>query len=213
MATSASKSGQDSRHRATAVKNGLMLEEKKKLRSRILDLILEAYDLPSQRISSPTEASSVDIKLFKTSLGLFQPSDFDDLVRERNIDERCGYALCSNPNKKLAPGGAKVWNGKGGREFRLVDRAELERWCSAQCDQRAAFVRAQLSTEPAWLRDSQFEDIKLLDEMPKTGDLADVLQVCHCRLVDVGMLTVVIEPGSRRCHGGRPECEAQGPFD
>ena len=177
MATSSSNSGQDSRHRATAVRHAALLEEKKKFKSRILDLVLEAYDLPSHRISSPGEASSVDIQLFKTCLGLFQPSDFDDLVRERNIDDRCGYALCTNPNKKLAPGGDKVWNGKGGRQFRLVERAELEKWCSIECDQRAAFVRAQLSTEPAWLRDSQSGNMKLLDEMPKTGDLADALQV------------------------------------
>ncbi len=183
MATTSSNSDQDSRHRATAVKHAVMLEEKKKLKSRILDLILEGYELPSQNTSSPSEASSVDIQLFKTCLSLFQPSDFDALVGERNIDGRCGYALCAKPNKKLAPGGDKVWNGKAGREFRLVDRADLEKWCSAECGQRAAFVQSQLSTEPAWLRDSQNQNIQLLDEMSKTDDLVGALQVSQLQLL------------------------------
>ena len=201
MATSSPNSGQDSRRRATAVRHAVLLEEKKKLKSRILDLVLEAYDLPSQKTSSPAEASSVDIQLFKTCLCLFQPSDFDDLVRERNIDDRCGYALCSNPNKKLPPGGDKVWNGKGGRDFRLVERAELEKWCSIECDQRAAFVLAQMSTEPSWLRDSQQENVKLLDEMPKTGDLADILQVRSPPAGKCGQLTVLTGIGHCWCCG------------
>ena len=156
-----------------------MLEEKKKLKTRIVDLVVEAYDLPSDKVSSPAEASAADIKLFKTCLSLFQPSDFDDLVRERNIDDRCGYALCSNPNAKLSGGGVRAWNRKGGKDFDIVDRAELEKWCSTECGQRAAFVRGQLSTEPAWLRDSQNDNVRLLDEMPKTDDLAAALEVGH----------------------------------
>ena len=168
---------QDSRHRSTALKHALALEEKKKLKARILDLVLEAYDLPTQAPSTPDKATSSDVRLFKTCLSLFQPSDFDDLVRERNIDDRCGYALCSNPNEKVQGGGNNVWNRKGGKEFQIVDRSELEKWCSQQCAERAGFVRAQLSTEPAWLRDSQNNGIKLLDDMHQTVDLVEALQV------------------------------------
>ena len=173
----ATPKGQDSRHRATAVRHAMALEEKKRLTSRILDLVLEAYDLPCQPTSSPAQASAADIQLFKSCLVLFQQSDFDDLVRERNIDDRCGYALCGRPNQKVAPGGGKVWNHRGGREFKIVDKAEMEMWCSTDCSQRAAFARAQLSTEPAWLRDSQPDTVRLLDEMPKSDDLIDALQV------------------------------------
>jgi RNA polymerase II-associated protein 2 len=182
MATSSSTTAGDSRGRQTAIHHALMLEEKKKLKSRILDLILEAYDLPTDSASSPALATSSDIQVFKTGLRLFQPSDFDDLIRERNIDDRCGYALCPKPNKKIPGGGNKVWNRKGGQDFRIVDRAELENWCSKECSERGAFVRAQLSDEAAWLREDQNENIKLLDEMRKTDDLAEALQVRFLQL-------------------------------
>lgn len=158
-----------------------MLEEKKKLKSRILDLILEAYDLPRDPASSPAQVTSSDVQIFKTGLALFQPSDFDDLVRERNIDDRCGYALCPKPNQKVPGGGERVWNRKGGQDFRIVDRAELEKWCSRECGERGAFIRAQLSTEPAWLREDQNENVSLLDEMRQTDDLAEALQVWRLR--------------------------------
>ncbi len=178
MASSPSSTNPDARrHQSTALRHALRLQEEKALQARILDLILEAYDLPSQPASSPSHASTIDIQHFKSCLGLFQPSDFDDLVRERNIDDRCGYALCSKPNKKLDPGARKVWNRKGGSEFRIVDRAEMEKWCSDDCGERAAFVQAQLSPEPAWLRDAQVQNVQLLDEMARTVDLEQALQV------------------------------------
>jgi RNA polymerase II-associated protein 2 len=165
------------RHQSTVLRHALRLQDEKRLQAHILDLVLEAYDLPSQPTSSASQASSLDIQHFKSCLSLFQPSDFDDLVRERNIDDRCGYALCSNPNKKLDPGGRKVWNRKGGSDFRIVDRAEMERWCSDECGRRAAFVKAQLNPEPAWLRDSQNLSVQLLDETPNTIDLEQAVQV------------------------------------
>lgn len=190
MATPSPKPSEDSRRRATAIRYALAIEEQKKLKSRVLDLVLEAYGLPGQPVSSPAEASSNDVQLFKTCLSLFQPSDFDDLVRERNIDDRCGYALCSNPNQKITHGGNKVWNGKGGPEFRVVPRSELEKWCSSECEQRAAFGRFQLSDEPAWLRGSQNESdhIKLMDEVVESDGLADALQVRRTGVPDSGLI-------------------------
>lgn len=169
--------GQDSQARATAIRHALQLEEQKNVQEKVLDLILEAYDLPKQPVSTPAKASAFDVQHFKSCLRLFRPSDFDDLVRERNIDDRCGYALCSNPNNKIAGGGNKVWNRKSGPDFRMIDRSELERWCSDECGERAAFVRAQLSSEPAWLRDNQNDNVKLLDDMKKTASLITVLKV------------------------------------
>jgi RNA polymerase II-associated protein 2 len=177
MSAQAPAPTQDSQARATALRHALKIEEQKNLQDEVLDLILEAYDLPTQPGATPPDASDSDVRHFKSCLRLFRPSDFDDLVRERNIDDRCGYALCSNPNKKLDRGGNKVWNRKSGPDFRLVDRAELERWCSDECGERAAFVRAQLSSEPAWQRNSQNDRIKLLDEMRKTANLITALQV------------------------------------
>ena len=175
MASDSSKSnpGNETRFRATAIHHARMIEEKKQLRNRIADLIVECFDLPSQPAPSPAKASAKDVSLFKESLNLFQPSDCDDLVVERNIDNRCGYALCSNPNQKAPHQGKHVWS-KEAHFF--VDKAEFERWCSKECRDRGAFVRVQLSIEPAWLREDRPLDVKLLDEVTQKDDFARALK-------------------------------------
>ncbi|OAG43950.1 hypothetical protein AYO21_01802 [Fonsecaea monophora] len=172
MATEQPESNREDRIRSTALRHARDIEERKKLQARIADLVVEAFDLPSRPDADPAKPQPSDASLFRHCLGLFQTSDFDDLVYERNVDNRCGYALCPRPNLKLTHGGQKVWNQKGGKDFKLVDKSELERWCSKACQERAAFVRAQLGTEPAWLRTGQTIDIRLLDEVDSES-LAD----------------------------------------
>ncbi|KIY00577.1 uncharacterized protein Z520_03240 [Fonsecaea multimorphosa CBS 102226] len=164
MATEQPESNAD-RIRSTALRHARDIEERKKLQASIADLVVEAFDLPSKPDADPAKPQPSDASLFKHCLSLFQTSDLDDLIYERNVDNRCGYALCPRPNLKLAHGGQKVWNQKGGKDFKLVDKSELEKWCSKACQERTAFVRAQLGTEPAWLRTSQAVDVKLLDEV------------------------------------------------
>ncbi|OCT51051.1 DUF408 domain protein [Cladophialophora carrionii] len=165
MATEKSKSTDQARVRATALRQAKDIEDRKKLQTRIADLVVEAFDLPSRSDADPANPDPADASLFRHCLSLFQASDLDDLIYERNVDNRCGYALCSRPNQKLAHGGEKVWNRKGGKDFKLINRTELEKWCSKSCQERTAFVRAQLGKEPAWLRIIRAVDIKLLDEL------------------------------------------------
>ena len=180
MAGAKSKDETDSRIRAAALKQAHDIEGRKRLKAKIADLIVEAYDLPSKPDADPAHPISADATLFKQCLSLWQPSDLEDLIYERNVDDRCGYALCPKPNQKVQGGGVKVWNRKGGKEFKLLDKAELEKWCSSACQERTMFVRAQLGNEPAWLRDVSVVDIKLLDEMGQNESLVDSLQVCSC---------------------------------
>jgi RNA polymerase II-associated protein 2 len=160
------------RFRETAIKHARIIEDQKRVKTQVADLILECFDLPTQPNASPKSASVQDIKTFKKALSLFQPSDFDELTSERNIDDRCGYALCPNPNQKYAGGGQKVWNRKGGKDFQLLDRGDVERWCSSECRKRGQFVRAQLSSEPAWVRDVTDTQVELLDDLQAANDLA-----------------------------------------
>ncbi|KIW66561.1 hypothetical protein PV04_05883 [Phialophora macrospora] len=164
MASEKSNSTDQDRVRATALRQAKDIEDRKNLQARIADLVVEAFDLPSRSDADPANPDPSDASLFRHSLSLFQDSDLDDLIYERNVDNRCGYALCPRPNQKLAHGGEKVWNQKGGKDFKLINRTELEKWCSKSCQERTAFVRAQLGTEPAWLRIVRAVDIKLLDE-------------------------------------------------
>ncbi len=192
MAIEESKTSEEERVRTTVMRQARDIDDRKKLQGRVADLVVEAFDLPSRPNADPAKPQSSDASLFKQCLSLFQPSDLDDLISERNIDDRCGYALCPKPNLKVANGGEKVWNLKGGKDFKIVDRRELEKWCSNSCQGRAAFVRAQLGTDPAWLRVIRAVDIKLLDEV-NAESLTDSFKVCSLifSLLPPALLTVL----------------------
>lgn len=159
------------RARAVAVQHALSIEEKKNLQTKVLDMILTAYDLPTSDPADPANPSLDDLRTFRQCLAIFCPSDLDELVSERNIDDRCGYALCRKPNLKQAP--KKVWNAKG----QLVEKKTDTQWCSKECKNRNNFVRKQLSDEPAWLRQVQNQQVMLLMDNPHTQtDVTDITQ-------------------------------------
>ena len=154
--------------RNIALRHAFDIEDKKRLQNQITDLVIECFDLPTNNATEEDTDTSKppvqsDFRVFKNALILFQSSDFDDLVYERNVDSRCGYALCGKPNRKFGTS-VKVWNGKSGKDFQIVPREELEKWCSEECARKAAFVRGQLSTEPAWVRSEPYPVVKLPED-------------------------------------------------
>lgn len=155
--------GHEARIRAIAMQHALSIEEKKKLQNKVLDMIIVAYDLPSHETTDPAHPSSADAATFRECLAIFRPSDLDELVDERNIDDRCGYAMCKNPNQKRRA--AKVWDNAQGK---MVDKATDGKWCSSACKARNAFVRSQLSLEPAWLRAHASDHIQLPSDVTAT---------------------------------------------
>jgi len=164
------------RYHTAAVKHAQDLEYQKSMRNTVLDLIIGIVDLPSHQTANPAKPLASDVALFKRGLCLFQPSDFDDVVLERNIYDKCGFGLCPHPNTKL-PGNSTnriIWGNGSDPTFKVVGKSELEKWCSKECEERALFVRVQLSIEPAWLREQAIEDIKLLDETLHGDTLADL---------------------------------------
>lgn len=98
---------------------------------------------------------------------LFQPSDYDDLIEERNVNDLCGYALCAKPRRKTGSGGQWKITGSG----EIVKRRDLEKWCSQQCAKRALYVKVQLNETAAWER-AGIPDIHidLLDESSSETD-------------------------------------------
>jgi hypothetical protein len=177
MATSSEdKSSAGDSYRSTAMKHAYNLEHQKSMRNKVLDLIVEVVDLPTSPNSDPAHPLASDAALFKRGLHLFQPSDFDDAVLERNIYDKCGYGLCPRPNVKV--GGSSqnriIWGKRSGPAFTIVPKADLEKWCSKECEERGLFVRVQLGKEPAWMREQPIEDIKLLDES-RQGDAVATL--------------------------------------
>lgn len=145
--------------RQIAVSHAQDIERKKSTQNKVLDLILDAYDLPSKKDVDPATPITADLVRFRECLSFFRPSDLDELVDERNIDDRCGYALCGKALDKQ-PAAGKVWSNKLGR---LIERKAPNQFCSHECGVRNTFVRNQLSTEPAWTRVEKPQEIRILD--------------------------------------------------
>lgn len=169
-ATSSSKAARD---REVALYHANLIQSRKDIELAILLSTETLIDYPLS--GAPFEASNpspADARAFKDHLRPFQPSDYDALILERNIVDHCGYALCPNTRLKQGGGGKYRIVGKYGKakDFRIVDKEELEKWCSEVCAKRALYVRVQLSESPAWERAGSYgADIDLLDE-PKSEE-------------------------------------------
>lgn len=188
----ATKARED-RNRELAFYHANVIQHRKEVELDILLSMETLIDYPLSRSPpysacnpSPTDASS-----FKTLLRPFQPSDYDDLITERNINEHCGYTLCPKPRVKDVNGGRYRLLGKTGKakDFRIVERKETEMWCSEECARRALYVKVQLSESPAWEREAN-ENVRidLLDE-PKEGvdGVVEGLEQLHLNAQGAGM--------------------------
>ena len=172
-ATSASKSREE-RNREVALYHANILQERKDIELQILLNTETLIDYPLA--SKPYDASNPspsDVRSFKDLIHSFQPSDYDALIVERNINEHCGYSLCPNNRVKDGRGGKYRLVGKTGKakDFKVVEKGELEKWCSSACAKRAMYIKVQLSETPAWERESPYgTEIELLDEPKSTED-------------------------------------------
>ncbi|EGD94662.1 hypothetical protein TESG_02170 [Trichophyton tonsurans CBS 112818] len=136
---------------------------------------MELPTTPGATVESP---SAEDVSTFFSAIACFQPSDYDNLIQERNIDGSCGYTLCPKPRRKdNSKGGYRiVWGSKGsgpggrGKDMKVVQKEKLEMWCSEECAERAMYIKVQLSEKPASERiGSAGKDFVLLEEA-RRGD-------------------------------------------
>ncbi|PNP37424.1 hypothetical protein TGAMA5MH_10658 [Trichoderma gamsii] len=136
--------------REVAIRHATLLENRKQLESQILDslILLSEYPLARDAQFNASSPAASDIADFKANVRLFQPSDYDDLIEERNVNELCGYTLCAKPRRQTGSGGEWKITSSG----EIVKRKELEKWCSQQCARRALFVKVQLNETAAWER-------------------------------------------------------------
>jgi hypothetical protein len=160
-------------NRELALYHANLLQERKEIELTILLNTETLIDYPlAPKDHDASNPSPSDARNFKDLIRSFQPNDYDSLIVERNINDHCGYALCQNNRAKDDGGGKYRLVGKYGRakDFRVVEKEELEKWCSEACAKRALYVRVQLSETPAWEREfASGSDIQLLDE-PKSGE-------------------------------------------
>ena len=156
----------EERNRQLALHHAHLLQYRKDIEARNLTSTEKLLDLPSSPCAVPSAPLDTDSKAVKDALKTFQPSDFDALVEERNIDNKCGYALCPRKNRRQTwCGNYRIVTGSRKTDFNVVKASELERWCSDECGQMALNLRVQLSEEPAWTREWQAaEPLQLFNE-------------------------------------------------
>ncbi|KAJ2897166.1 uncharacterized protein MKZ38_004933 [Zalerion maritima] len=151
----------------TALQHANIIADRKRFQKHVLDCIIRLAELPEARNPpySAEKPSESDAAEFKALIRAFQPSDFDDLVEERNVTGLCGYTLCGNPRLRYKGGDWKLHNNV------IVKKAELERWCSQDCARRAMYVKVQLNETATWERAGIPSIlIDLMDERARTDE-------------------------------------------
>ena len=148
-----------------ALEHARILQKRKETEEVILDSVIELSEHPSDRTTDPANPDLDDAAEFKDRVRLFQPSDYDALVEERNVNGLCGYTLCRRPHRDTGPGGEWKISGATGQ---ILRRRDVEKWCSRACAERALWVKVQLLETAAWER-AGMQDIviELLDESRK----------------------------------------------
>jgi hypothetical protein len=131
------KAAQDKKHLNIALQHAYLMQHQRDLSSQILAAIETLLDFPATSIPTSDEA-----KQFVDLASHLQPLNVDELVEERQIDRKCGYALCAKEPRSRSLGEAAKW--KLGEENAA--------FCSKLCKQKTKFVQAQLLETPAWER-------------------------------------------------------------
>ncbi|TPX12027.1 uncharacterized protein E0L32_007330 [Thyridium curvatum] len=173
--------------RQIALKHANIIQERKELENTILESILRLTDLPVARDPAHSSASPAarDVEEFKRLVRVFQPTDYDDLIEERNTCGLCGYTLCPKPRKQFPGNGTWKLVNAGTKDFNIVQKKELEKWCSQECARRALYIKVQLNETAAWERVGIPDiNIDLLDEEPQEASEEDQLtrQVARLKL-------------------------------
>ncbi|KAK1767992.1 DUF408 domain protein [Phialemonium atrogriseum] len=139
-----------------ALQHARIIEQRKEIQTDVFEAIDALTEFPPAHnggaVFPASRPAPADVARFVELVRLFQPGDYDDLIEERNILGRCGYALCPNPRRALPGGGEFRFVNKNRDDFGIVRRAELERWCADQCARRALYIKVQLNETPAWER-------------------------------------------------------------
>ena len=189
--SSISAQSREDRIKETALYHARLLQERKDVEALILASIEALLELPSSPTANPARPCLPNTILVKKSLKPFQPSDYDSLIEERNINKKCGYVLCPRPNKQEdTKAKYRILPSRKGDSVNVVERHTLERWCSDDCGKRALYIKVQLCEEPAWTRAGSADGtILLLEDEPSSQkkDEGDSTLIDKLRSLDMGL--------------------------
>jgi hypothetical protein len=164
------KAEKDRRNLNIALHHAYKIQNRKEVEAHILDSITALLEFPATDCFTPTEALN-----FLQLVRNFQPSDFDDLVEERRIDGKCGYALCRQPPRCETMGRSSEWKLKKG----------MGDWCSDHCAKKGLFIKTQLSEVPAWDRErEQQPDVQLHEDDQLPADQTAARRAKRAAAVD-----------------------------
>lgn len=147
--SSHSAKSRDERNREIALYHANLIQAQKDVEAAIVSAIETLIDFPAEPSSTSSSPVEADVLEFSKLIYPFTPDDYDELIEERRIDDRCGYVFCVNPPKKTVGGKLKI---VGRQDVKIMDRGKAEAWCSKDCAKRALFIKVQLMEEPAWSR-------------------------------------------------------------
>ncbi|KAI1337440.1 Rtr1/RPAP2 family-domain-containing protein [Xylariaceae sp. FL0016] len=139
--------------REIAIQQARRIHSRREVEDDISESLIILSRFPPTRSGSHSASrpAPADADAFKQLVRLYQPSDYDDMVEERNCNDLCGYALCPRPRSRLRQGNYKMMNW-GHADFAIVPKAEYEKWCCQACAKRAMYVKVQLNETGAWER-------------------------------------------------------------
>jgi RNA polymerase II-associated protein 2 len=175
--------------RELAIYHATLIQQRRDVEMEILLSIERLIDFPDHQDSSAADPALEDVAFFKKLLKQFQPSDYDSLIQERNINGNCGYALCPKQRVKDNSSGRFRLIGTTGmaKDFKVVPTEELEKWCSEDCARRALYVKVQLNESPGWERVDSTIEIKLLGERKTETEREEAQLADGLRKLDIGI--------------------------
>lgn len=144
----------EKRNRELALHHADLIQRRKDAENEIFDSLVLLLDYPTSSTSSALHPLPADVVEFQNRMPPFTTDDYDDLLKERALADKCAYIFCPNePTKDRST--TRDYNrilrdGKGG--VKVVKRSELEMWCSPACAKRALYIKVQLNETPVWER-------------------------------------------------------------
>jgi len=158
----------DTRLREIAIHHANIIQHQKDVENQIFESLEALIDYPLSTNGTAADPSASDVEGFRTLVTSFRPRDFDELIKERNLADKCGYVFCPrSPTVDNAKGKSRILGKSSIQNFKIVDADKIARWCSDDCALRAVHISFQLNEEPAWLR-SESSSSQIV---PLTGDI------------------------------------------
>lgn len=156
------------RAREIALHHANIIQHQKDVENQIFEALEDLMDFPLTEDVTADQPSSSDVQAFQMLAAPFRPQDFDELILERNLADKCGYVFCPNePRPDTAKGKSRILGKSSAQTLKIVDANKVTRWCSDECAVRAVHIKVQLNTDPAWLR----VDTSPTKIVPLTGDI------------------------------------------